>query len=503
MPETDRLFETIANYTYDWETWFDAGGRPLWINPAVERMTGYDVAACRAMPDYPLPLVHAEDRATVAAQLASAAGGSIGNDLEFRLLHRDGSLLWGAVSWQTLRDAAGNPLGFRTSVRDITGRKQMEHTLAGALREAEAAGRAKSRFLAAASHDLRQPIQSALLLAAALARRVHDAEAAGIVDSLRTCLRSTDELLDALLDVSRLDAGTLRAEPRVVLLADHLERLEAEFDAQARERGLTLRVVASSAAVMADPAMLDRVLDNLVANAVHHTEQGRVLVGVRRRGDALLVEVHDSGPGIAEPHLSRIFEEFYQAGNAQRDRRQGLGLGLAIVRRMTRLMQAEVGVRSTPGRGSVFWLRLPRAAAETGRRAPRASLPGSASLHGTRIAVVDDEPAVLEALAGYLRDLGAEVLAADSPRELDRLLEGAQSAPHLLLADYRLQDGCTGMQLVQTLRQRFCASLPALLLSGDTEPDRLREAAAGGVRLLHKPIDADELLRVLREALAS
>jgi len=372
-PAVERLFEAIANYTYDWESWMGPDGRPRWINPAVERISGYTVAECLVMPDYPLPLVHEEDRPAIARHLATAASGESGNDVAFRILHKSGTIVWAAVSWQTLRDESGRSLGYRTSVRDISQRKQAEDALRRAHAETERASRAKSRFLAAASHDLRQPLQAINLLVAALRSTATDPDSAEIVRSIEDSLQATNELLDALLDVSRLEAGALQPRPRPVYVGDLLDRLAPEFAAAAREKGIELRVVASSAAIRSDPPLLDRILRNLVANAIRYTERGRVLIGCRRRADGVRIEVWDTGIGIPADKLEAIFEEFYQLGNPERDRTRGLGLGLAIVDRVAKLLGHAVEVRSQPGKGSMFAVRCrqPRPRTRMLRRPPR------------------------------------------------------------------------------------------------------------------------------------
>lgn len=493
------LFETVANYTYDWETWLGPDGRPRWINPAVERMTGYDVAACFAMSDYPLALVHPDDREAMRESLASAVDGGSGNDVAFRILHRDGRVRWGAMSWQSLYDEAGRRLGTRTSVRDITLRHEVEIEQARARAAAEEANRAKSRFLAAASHDLRQPIQAAALFVAALRQRAEDPELQGLIGQLGQCLDQTQALLDQLLDISRLDAQLLRVEPQEVALGDLLERLELEFARPAAESGLTLRVAASSLFVRADPLLLFRILQNLVANALRYTERGRVLLGVRRRGDRARISVYDSGVGIPADKLELVFEEFQQLANPGRDRTRGLGLGLAIVKRLAGLMALPLGVRSEPGRGSHFWIEVPLAADAP----PAVSLPPTVAggprrdrLRGRRIALLEDEPGLLAALESFLRGEGAEVAGAATLPELQARLQGA--VPDTLVVDYRLGEG-TGLEAAARMAAAVGHALPTVILTGDTEAGRLLEAEASGHRLLHKPVEPEGLVTVLVE----
>lgn len=502
MDQADRLFETIANYTYDWETWFSSEGQPLWVNPAVERMTGFSVEECLAMPDYPLPLIHPDDRAMIAEHLASAGEGSSGNDVEFRIQRKDGGVGWAAVSWQPILDQGMNGLGFRTSMRDISQRKTAEETLRRAMDEAERAANAKSRFLAAASHDLRQPLQAMSMFVGALSHMKSDSDSAEVIDSIRKCLRSADELLDALLDVSRLDAGVFTPNPRDFAVADLLEMLETAYQGTAAEKGLRLRTVASDAIIHSDPVMLGRMIQNLVSNAIRYTERGGVLVGCRRGDRRLRLEVWDTGVGIPPDQLDLIFEEFYQIGNPERDRTRGLGLGLAIVRRQSRLLNARVRVKSEPGRGSVFSVELPLAKASDVEAAPFQADGPVGRLEGLTLVAIDDEPLQLEAIRAFLSASKCTVVTGTTPIEAAAKLKGARHLPDAIIADYRLRDHMTGVEAIDLLRQNLGAQIPGILLTGDTEPARILEAQSSGYALLHKPIEPVRLIGAIIEAVA-
>ena len=224
MDNAENLFETVANYTYDWETWFSEDGKVRWINPAVERMTGYSIEECMAMEDYPAGLTHQEDRGRIIDLLASARSGSSGNDVEFRILRKDRSTGWAAVSWQPVHDKRGGALGFRTSVRDITERKRTEESLKRAKAEAERANSAKTRFLAAVSHDLRQPLQAISMYLAAL-KRANDQTRPAIWQHMELCLNNCNELLDDLVDVCMLpnQRRDKPANPPLMLRHEHDE----------------------------------------------------------------------------------------------------------------------------------------------------------------------------------------------------------------------------------------------------------------------------------------
>ncbi len=495
------LFEVVANYTYDWESWFLPDGRVRWINPAVERMTGFTVEECLAMADYPLEIVHAEDRPALRNLLKSALRGTSGNDVEFRICRQDGETGWAAVSWQPMRGSNGKRLGIRTSVRDISWRKNAEEALRLAKADAERANQTKSRFLAAASHDLRQPMQAISMYVAALSSRALDAASQEILDDIRLCLVSGNELLEDLVDISRLDAGVVIPEFASVAIADLFELMEKSFQREAEERKIDLRFVLCSLFVRSDPIILGRILQNLVSNALRYTRKGRILVGCRRRGGMLILEVRDTGIGIPPDETERIFEEFYQIDNAARDGRRGVGLGLAIVRRQSALLGASVSVRSNPGKGSSFAITLPLADGRDAAPVP-ATRGSDLDLKGRAIAVLDDEPRQLRALQRFLSVRNAHVIPARSISEILTKLDDASPQPDLIITDYRLEAGSTGAAAISAVRSKIGRSVPAIILTGDTEPRRIAEAEASGFRLLHKPVDPEGLIETIAQMLA-
>lgn len=499
MARTDRLFETIANYTYDWESWLGVEGELLWINPAVERMTGYSQEECLELSDYPLPLVHSEDRERIAGLLAAARAGGSGNDVAFRIARKDGGIGWGAISWQPIHDEAGAPIGVRTSVRDITERKQAEDAVTDALAEAERANLAKSKFLAAASHDLRQPLQAASWFLAAIEREKGSARGE-LLASLRQCLDSTEDLLASLLDISRLDAGVVQPEIVSFAAADLLEAVQLDFAAAAAEKDIELRVVLSSAFLRSDVILLRRIVENLVANALRYTRHGKVLLGARRRSGKLLIEVWDSGIGIPPDKQELIFEEFYQVDNSERDRTRGLGLGLSIVRRLARLLDHEITLRSEPGRGSVFSLAVPLSEEVAEGVEPLAAAP---ALSDRTIAVLEDDETQAMGLDALLGSYGCKVVTGATAARVGERLLSRELLPDVIVADYRLRNGQTGVEEIERLRRLLRHKPPAILLTGDTEPARLSEVRASGMPLLHKPIRAEALLQALSEALKS
>jgi signal transduction histidine kinase/CheY-like chemotaxis protein len=364
---------------------------------------------------------------------------------------------------------------------------------------ARSANLAKSRFLAAASHDLRQPMHALNLYLGGLSGLALPAPAKATLGHAVQCAQTMDGMFRALLDISKLDAGSVQPEPRAFAVGPLLERLRIEHEPQARAKGLLLRVRASRAWVHADPAFLERILRNLASNAVRHTERGRILIGCRRQGGMLRIAVHDTGPGIAPAQQRLIFEEFYQVGNEARDRSRGMGLGLAIVDRLAKLMQAHVALASEPGRGSSFVVEVPLApeGAAAAPEAARSKPAARGGFHGSLVAVIDDEEMVLGATRGLLEQWQCQVIAARSGRKAIEQLGASPRAPDAIVCDFRLGGGESGLAAIEALRSEFNEDIPALLITGDTGPERLREIEASGLSVLHKPVQED----VLRDAL--
>jgi len=302
-----------------------------------------------------------------------------------------------------------------------------------------------------------------------------------------------------LLDISKLDAGVVEPKVGPTGIDALFQRLETELSAAAREQGNRLRFRPCRAWVQTDPAMLERILRNLIGNALRYTDRGRVLVAGRRRGTELRLEVWDTGCGIPKERIDEIFVEFQQLGNPQRDRTQGLGLGLAIVRRLARLLGHRLEVRSTPGRGSCFAIYLPPLPKHDRERSPEAPAPEQTLAGDTErllVLVLDDDSIVREAMAELLRDWGYEILLAATLDEALAVTD--ERPPDLLVVDYRLPGDVTGGDAIQALHARAERSIPALVITGDTAPDRLREATARGYPLLHKPVQPAKLRSTLR-----
>lgn len=364
---------------------------------------------------------------------------------------------------------------------------------------AEAANLAKSRFLAVASHDLRQPMHALNLYVGSLAGLDLSERARKLLGNVRQCGEAMDKMFRALLDVSRLDAGIVQPETRAFSMQSMLDRVRMEFEPQARDKGLTLRVVSCSATVHSDPAMVERMLRNLVLNAVLHTVSGKVLVGCRRRKGRLHIKVHDTGPGIPRELHGKVFEEFFQIGNPERDRTKGLGLGLAIVSRLARLLSINVTLESEPGKGAMFAFELPRVRQDDVPIHMRTdpNMRARNNLEGMMVVVIDDEAPILDAMRELLEMWGCRVVTATSGDEALKKLGSSTRAPDMLVCDYRLRGNEDGIGVVGALRAEFNDDIPAVLITGDTGPERIREIQASGLKVLHKPLQENELRSVL------
>jgi signal transduction histidine kinase len=347
---------------------------------------------------------------------------------------------------------------------------------------------AKSRFLAAASHDLRQPLHALGLFVAQLRDNMSAQERSRIVECINASVAAMNELFNALLDISKLDAGALTPNVTEFPVAQLLDRIESTFAEPAREKNLSFRVLPSASWVRSDFILLERILFNLVSNAVRYTSQGGVIVACRKRGEQLRIEVWDTGPGIPEDQRQNIFSEFYRLGEPERDQRAGLGLGLAIVERLCTLLAQPIELRSVVGRGSRFTVVASQAPVRTtvAERPVAARDPIDVS-DGKLVVVIDDDPRVLDGMRGLLRSWGCRVISDDTATAVIKGL-GACS-PDLIISDYRLSDGKTGIEAIAQVRHEFGCAIPAFLISGDTHSDALHQARANGLHLLHKPVD--------------
>jgi CheY-like chemotaxis protein len=347
----------------------------------------------------------------------------------------------------------------------------------------------KSRFLANASHDLRQPIHALGLFVAQLRSHMTSAEGSRLIDCIDDAVTGINELFNALLDITKLDAGALTPSTVEFPVAELLRRIGSIFTAVAQEKRLSLRLVSSSAWVRSDPVLLERIVLNLVSNAVRYTTSGGVVVGCRRRGVLLRIDVADSGPGIPEDQRLKIFGEFYRLADAVKTNQAGMGLGLAIVERLCALLDHAIEVTSTPGKGSCFSVIVPMAAPAAPSKSEQPQQVALDVARGKLVVVIDHDALVLKGMRGLLSNWGFRVATAATPEaaltEVKRL--GREARPDLIISDYHLADGQSGITAIARLREVYGA-VPAFVMSGDTAPERLREARQSGHPLLHKPV---------------
>ena len=371
----------------------------------------------------------------------------------------------------------------------------------GARVRAEEASRSKSRFFAAANHDLRQPLHSLGLFATALRNGSIDESGRKLIDQILLCTESLEQLFDNLLDISRLDAGQVQVKRETVRVNAVLDRLRSTFATPAEDKGLRLRVRRSRMVLDTDPTLLFRVLSNFVSNAIRYTDKGGVLVACRRRGNILRIEVWDTGVGIQPEQHERVFEEFYQLNNPERDRARGLGLGLATVKRISSLLEHPLRLRSVPGKGSRFTIEVPVADA-TRVQSISATIEQKVPnlLRNKRILVIDDEASVRMGMQSLLDSWGCKCVAVTDAKEALQALNG--SAPDFIIADLRLRGEETGIDAIRMLRSQLGDAIPAVLISGDTATEQLRKVSAAGLTMMHKPLKAVRLRALLNHEFA-
>jgi signal transduction histidine kinase/CheY-like chemotaxis protein len=395
---------------------------------------------------------------------------------------------------RTLTNAIAANLRSQTLMAEVVAQKEA----------AERANVAKTRFLASASHDLRQPMHTIGLLVGLLRGRPDRLEENAVIGKIDASVQAMSNLFSSLLDISKLDAGAVRPNIREFSIGDLLRALELHYTPQAQQKRLALRVVQSAVAVRSDSALLESILSNLITNAIRYTERGSVLVGCRRRGARLRIEVRDTGVGIPEAFRQDIFEEFFQLANPERDRSKGLGLGLSIVKRSAELLGHTLVVESQPGVGSVFSVEVPRVASAPPTAEETVTLsPSDAELAGAFVVIVDDEHDARFAAESLCRQWQCHVVSAGSAAEATTALARHLRVPDIIISDYRLRDGLTGLGAIADIRRQAEADIPAIVVTGDIAAADIHEVLAAGLPLMHKPVSADQLRRGVQEILAA
>jgi len=488
-------------------------------NPALARMLGYDTTAeaLWALTDLSHHLfIGGEEELKRIRQTLSSQRGLFG--YETRLRRKDGSALDVMMNLLLKPDEEGLVEGF---VADITERKlaqlrllqlneQLEQRVAERTLElrkardaAEAANHSKDKYLAAASHDLLQPLNAARLLISTLRERPMQVAEHNLVERAHQALEGAEDLLTDLLDISKLDQQAIKPDIDVYRLDEVLLPLVSEFQSVAQARGLGFDHFIPAYALRSDFRLLTRILRNFLSNACRYTERGRVLLGARKRGEFLRIEVWDTGCGIEPDQMQSIFLEFNQLGVRRAAERVGVGLGLAIVDRIASMLEYRIEVRSRPGRGSVFSINVPLAdnPGEAPADAPIPVGPTAGDpLPGRRLLVLDNELSILHSMAALLEQWGCEVITATDLEEALAALAG--TPPEVILADYHLDQGVTGWDVVTALRAHFTQALPAVMVTADRSDQCRRQLQGLGVPVLNKPVKAGKMRSVLSHLLA-
>lgn len=364
--------------------------------------------------------------------------------------------------------------------------------------EAELANQAKSKFLAAASHDLRQPLHSLTLFTSVLNEYELEPRLRNVVDKINLSVQALQGLFNALLDISRLDAGILRVTKTNIPLQKLLDHLANDFNTQAHDKNLTIYWPSTSVVVYTDQTLLDQILRNYLSNAIRYTKEGDITVRIEESNDQITISVLDTGIGIAPDDHDTIFKEFHQLNNPERDRTKGLGLGLAIVRRTAKLLEHPISVESHPGKGSIFTISLPKSDGHqlsTMTERPNNEI---ATKQGLLIVVIDDEADICEGTRALLEQWNCRVITAVDIKSALQQLDLAGKSPDAIIADYRLRNNQTGIQAIQAIVTRFKKPIPSLIITGDIEITKLQEVNTSGIQMLHKPVSALKLKTFIR-----
>lgn len=409
------------------------------------------------------------------------------------------------VLGQVVRDRTAALTDLNARLRQEIGeRLAIEHALREAKTEAERANQSKTRFLAAASHDLLQPLNAARLFAAALLERRLSARNRKLAESVGMALDAVDDLLNALLDISKLDAGRVRPDTSVFTAESLLAELAEESASIARARGLAFHFVPCRAEIASDRRLLGRIVRNFLSNAIRYTDQGRVLLGCVRRGPMLRIGVWDTGPGIPPECLPIIFDEFHQLGAPRRDREKGLGLGLAIVERIAHVLEHPLWVRSRVGHGSCFAIDVPRAARLPSLvpTTPGLTTGAGALPVGAGVLVIDDEPTICLAMATLLGSWSFQVVTASSANEAVERLRDGQHPIDLIIADYHLAEGPSGLTAIARVQAALAAPVPVLIVTADRSSEPQQSGRSHGYPLLNKPVKPAQLRALVTHLLA-
>jgi two-component system, sensor histidine kinase len=493
---SESFFRNLLETAPDAMVIVDRRGRISIVNSQTERMFGYLREELYGEPiEMLLPeKLRYSHRKSRSGYSVDPHVRPMGRGMVLTGLRKDGSEFPVEISLSPVVTDGGS---FVSSViRDVTERKEMEREIIDARRSAERANRANTAFLAAASHDLRQPVQALSLLNGALRRTVDSSLALEMIDSQQQSLDAMTNLLNSLLDISRLDAGAVAPEIEVFPIQRLLDRLSAEFARQARQKGLDFHIESSDILVESDPNLLGEIIQNFVSNAIRYTSKGSVRMQCEQTGDNVCIRISDTGIGIEAKHIKDIFAEFHQL-KAQGQKNEGFGLGLAIVQRLSNLLGHKIEVSSVPGSGSEFSICLPAIGAHKLEQAVELSSRDVASEGGKfgTIILIEDDSSVANALAALLEAEGYRVAIAASAQEAKTIARHIDATPNLIVTDFHLLDGSTGIEAVVDLRELFESDIPALIVTGDTSIVVQEARNLPNSILIRKPVNPDQLLR--------
>lgn len=479
----------------------DESGDIQLANKQTEALFGYARQELLGQPvEMLLPLrfrnAHPQHRRRFFAEPALRPMGA---GLELFGMRKNGSEFPVEISLSPLASAAGTLIS--GAIRDVSERKAMEAKLIQARREAERANAAKSEFLAAASHNLRQPLQSLALLTGVLDRAIHDTNAREALAAQREALRAMTDLLNTLLDISKLESGAITADISDCSVQAIFKRLHTNFAAQAMDKGIHLQVDDCDDTVRTDPGLLEQLLQNLVANAIRYTKAGRVILRCRRLLSAVRIEIADTGVGIAQHQVNYIFDDFYQIDDATALRRDGFGLGLAIVQRLSRLLGHRVEVDSVPGKGSCFAITLPSGEQRAQPPPQPATVDQPESLPApATVLIIEDDAAVADATKLLLELEGFRILSAPTLDGALKAVNAAPATPDFIISDLHLSGSVTGIDAIKEIREALQCEIPAMLVTGDTSSqtsDALQDLSACTV--LSKPVNTEALLSRIKQ----
>ncbi len=488
LAASEKDTRTLIENSPDTVARYDRDCRRIYVNPAFAALA--EGGAEALLGKTPMEFPGGDNMEIYEAEIGKVFATGENAQFELKWQGKDNKEICSHIRLTAERDLTGAVVTVLGVGRDITELNEYRT-------EQNRKGMAQTRFLAAAGHDLRQPIHAQGLFLDVLSHTELNKRQRKLLDHISAACDATAEMINTLLDFSRIETGAIEPRVQSFRLQPLLNKIEREFEQQADAKHLAYRSRETDLVVRSDPMLVELILRNLVSNAIRYTAKGGLLVAARKRGDTALLEVWDTGIGISPKHLHVVFLEFHQLDNPERDRRKGLGLGLSIADGLARMLGHSLSLVSAPQRGSVFRLRLP-IAVEAPVEVLRLAQHKTQTLQA-RVLVIEDDEAVRVGMLHLLRDWGCACEGAESIEQA--LAAVGAFKPDAVISDYRLREQRTGLEAIAALRELLGANLPALLITGDTAPDRLREAQSSGIPLLHKPISPDQLYRELVKVL--